>query len=180
MTAHLRRSMRIQLRAVPLDVVEAAKERRDAGAIDLEPIVIESRGSKAIERMVKALAAAWQRSARQHETQLPECAFHCYAYGPEFDQQWSHFDSQMEMFKLKPQKPSSSFSEQVMFLAHVAPSFPDKAKALPDLLIGALSDHFEVMHSSMRSTLVQALILLRNRDQRCRSTSSFSGPRTKL
>lgn len=87
------------------------------------------------------------------------------AYGPEFDQQWSHFDSQMEMFKLKPQKPSSSFSEQVMFLAHVAPSFPDKAKALPDLLIGALSDHFEVMHSSMRTTLVQALILLRNRDQ---------------
>ncbi|CAK8990821.1 Protein SDA1 homolog (SDA1 domain-containing protein 1 homolog) [Durusdinium trenchii] len=71
----------------------------------------------------------------------------------------------MEMFKLKPQKPSSSFSEQVMFLAHVAPSFPDKAKALPDLLIGALSDHFEVMHSSMRTTLVQALILLRNRDQ---------------
>lgn len=87
------------------------------------------------------------------------------AYGPEFDQQWSHFDSQMEMFKLKPQKPSSSFGEQVMFLAHVAPSFPEKAKALPDLLIGALSDHFEVMHSSMRSTLVQALILLRNRDQ---------------
>ena len=35
------------------------------------------------------------------------------AYGPEFDQQWSHFDSQMEMFKLKPQKPSSSFGEQV-------------------------------------------------------------------
>eukprot|EP00434_Breviolum_minutum_P032594 symbB.v1.2.028827.t1/scaffold3092.1/size63782/7 len=86
------------------------------------------------------------------------------AYGPEFDQQWSHFDSQMEMFKLKPQKPSSSFGEQVMFLAHVAPSFPEKAKALPDLLI-ALSDHFEVMHSSMRTTLVQALILLRNRDQ---------------
>jgi len=87
------------------------------------------------------------------------------AYGAEFDQQWSHFDSQMEIFKLKPQKPASSFGQQVMFLAHVAPSFPEKAKALPDLLIGALSDHFEIMHSSMRTTLVQALILLRNRDQ---------------
>mmetsp|Transcript_42025 Transcript_42025/g.97886 ORF Transcript_42025/g.97886 Transcript_42025/m.97886 type:complete len:677 (+) Transcript_42025:93-2123(+) len=87
------------------------------------------------------------------------------AYGLEFDQQWSHFDSQMEIFKLKPQKPSSSFAEQVMFLAHVAPSFPEKAKAFPDLLIGALNDHFEVMHSSMRTILVQALILLRNRNQ---------------
>lgn len=40
--------------------------------------MIESMGSKAIEKMVKALAAAWQRSAREHETELPECAFHCY------------------------------------------------------------------------------------------------------
>jgi len=87
------------------------------------------------------------------------------AYELEFAQQWSHFDSQMEIFKLKPQKPASSFGEQVMFLAHVAPSFPEKAKALPDILIGALNDHFEVMHSNMRTTLVQALILLRNRDQ---------------
>ncbi|CAE7248024.1 SDAD1 [Symbiodinium sp. CCMP2456] len=87
------------------------------------------------------------------------------AYSVEFDQQWSHFDSQMEIFKLKPQKPSSSFAEQVMFLAHVAPSFPDRAKAFPDLLISALNDHFEVMHSNMRTTLVQALILLRNRNQ---------------
>ena len=35
MVSHLRRSMRIQLRAVPLDAVEAAKERRDAGVIDV-------------------------------------------------------------------------------------------------------------------------------------------------
>ena len=71
-----------------------------------------------------------------------------------------------------------------MFLAHVAPSFPEKAKvrgprsrnlaaqldfkALPDLLIGwdwclyeshlaGALDHYEVMHSSMRTTLVQAI-----------------------
>ena len=58
------------------------------------------------------------------------------AYSVEFDQQWSvsqtfprhawhvwsgqccarsHFDSQMEIFKLKPQKPSSSFAEQARF-----------------------------------------------------------------
>eukprot|EP00927_Polykrikos_kofoidii_P019530 TRINITY_DN19140_c0_g1_i2.p1 TRINITY_DN19140_c0_g1~~TRINITY_DN19140_c0_g1_i2.p1 ORF type:complete len:694 (+),score=142.15 TRINITY_DN19140_c0_g1_i2:55-2082(+) len=86
------------------------------------------------------------------------------AYTAEFDQQWSHFESMMEIFKLKPQKPHSSFSEQVMFLSHVAPSFPSKAAKLPDLVIGALSEHDEVMHPTMRQALVQALILLRNRD----------------
>lgn len=35
MVSHLRRSLRIQLRAVPLHAVEAAKERRDAGVIDV-------------------------------------------------------------------------------------------------------------------------------------------------
>ena len=37
MAKHLRRSLRIQLRAVPLEAVAAAKERRDAGAIDVVP-----------------------------------------------------------------------------------------------------------------------------------------------
>lgn len=87
------------------------------------------------------------------------------AYELEFGQQWSHFKTQMELFRLKPQKPSETFGQQVMFLAHVAPSFPGKAEALPDLLIGTLEEHAEVMHSSMRMTLVSALILLRNRHQ---------------
>lgn len=87
------------------------------------------------------------------------------AYVAEFEQQWSHFDSMLEVFKLKPQKPQGTFSEQVMFLAHVSPSFPGKGPALAELLIRVLSEHFEIMHSTMRQTLVQALILLRNRDQ---------------
>jgi len=87
------------------------------------------------------------------------------AYVPEFEQQWSHFQSQMEIFKLKPQKPHPTFSEQVMFLAHVAPSFPSKAAALPNTIISALNEHDEIMHKEMRSTLVSALILLRNRNQ---------------
>lgn len=87
------------------------------------------------------------------------------AYGPEFQQQWSHFESMLEIFKQRPQKPHNSFNEQVMFLAHVSPSFKDKGTALPGVLISALSDHFEVMHHEVRQTLVQALIMLRNRDQ---------------
>lgn len=87
------------------------------------------------------------------------------AYESEFDQQWSHFDSMLEIFKLKPQKPHKSFGEQVMFLAHVVPSFPRKGIVFPKVLISALDDHFQVMHAEMRRTLVTALIMLRNRDQ---------------
>jgi protein SDA1 len=87
------------------------------------------------------------------------------AYESEFAQQWSHFDSMVEIFKLKPQKPHKSFCEQVMFLAHVIPSFPSKGAALPGVLINALDDHYQVMHAEMRQTLVAALIMLRNRGQ---------------
>eukprot|EP00928_Gymnodinium_smaydae_P082681 TRINITY_DN65988_c0_g1_i1.p1 TRINITY_DN65988_c0_g1~~TRINITY_DN65988_c0_g1_i1.p1 ORF type:complete len:696 (+),score=210.42 TRINITY_DN65988_c0_g1_i1:59-2146(+) len=90
------------------------------------------------------------------------------AYVGEFDQQWSHFQSMLDIFKLKPQKPSTNFSEQVMFLAHVASSFPERAASLPGILMEVLREHAEVMHPTMRQTLVGALILLRNRDQfRC-------------
>eukprot|EP00811_Abedinium_folium_P010152 NODE_1938_length_2330_cov_15.204267.p1 GENE.NODE_1938_length_2330_cov_15.204267~~NODE_1938_length_2330_cov_15.204267.p1 ORF type:complete len:747 (-),score=223.41 NODE_1938_length_2330_cov_15.204267:88-2136(-) len=87
------------------------------------------------------------------------------AYEAEFDQQWQHFESMMEIFKLKPQKPHKSVTQQVMFLAHVAPSFPTRASALPDILISFLDESHQVMHPEMRMVLVQALILLRNRDQ---------------
>merc|ERR1719172_18652 len=52
-----------------------------------------------------------------------------------------------------------------MFLAHVAPSFPEKAHRLPDALIAALRDYAEVLHPILRHTLASALVLLRNRDQ---------------
>jgi len=87
------------------------------------------------------------------------------AYETEFNQQWLHFDSMLEIFKLKPQKPYKSFAEQVMFLSHVTPSFPDKGNAFPGLIINALTHHFQVMHAEMRSTLVTALVMLRNRGQ---------------
>jgi len=87
------------------------------------------------------------------------------AYTIEFEQQWSHFDSMMEIFKTKPQKPQKTFGEQVMFLAHVTPSFPTKTKLFYELIIKTLGEHYQVLHPMMRKTLVQALILLRNRDQ---------------
>ncbi|CAE7248029.1 unnamed protein product [Symbiodinium sp. CCMP2456] len=43
-----------------------------------ELVVVRSMGSRAIDKMVKALAAAWQRCARTHEGHLSEAGFHCY------------------------------------------------------------------------------------------------------
>eukprot|EP00747_Dinoflagellata_sp_TGD_P208258 gnl/TRDRNA2_/TRDRNA2_81776_c0_seq1.p1 gnl/TRDRNA2_/TRDRNA2_81776_c0~~gnl/TRDRNA2_/TRDRNA2_81776_c0_seq1.p1 ORF type:complete len:747 (+),score=180.16 gnl/TRDRNA2_/TRDRNA2_81776_c0_seq1:134-2374(+) len=87
------------------------------------------------------------------------------SYQAEFEQQWLHFKSMLDILKLKPQKPDKNFSEQVMFLAHVSPSFSGKGPMLPTTLISVLSEFHEVLHPETRRTLVQALILLRNRDQ---------------
>jgi len=85
------------------------------------------------------------------------------AYKSEFEQQWSHFNSMLEIFKLKPQKPHKTFAEHVMFLAHVSTSFPGKAEELPTNLMDVLDEHSQIMHADMRRTLVSALVLLRNR-----------------
>eukprot|EP00746_Dinoflagellata_sp_MGD_P167093 gnl/MRDRNA2_/MRDRNA2_97442_c0_seq1.p1 gnl/MRDRNA2_/MRDRNA2_97442_c0~~gnl/MRDRNA2_/MRDRNA2_97442_c0_seq1.p1 ORF type:complete len:797 (-),score=222.01 gnl/MRDRNA2_/MRDRNA2_97442_c0_seq1:54-2444(-) len=87
------------------------------------------------------------------------------AYKTEFDQQWEHFVTMMEMFQLKPQRPHKNFGEQVMFLAHVSPCFPDTKDRLPEILIKSLQEHHAVLHVTIRRTLVSALILLRNRFQ---------------
>lgn len=87
------------------------------------------------------------------------------AYKTEFDQQWEHFVTMMEMFQLKPQRPHKNFGEQTMFLAHVSPCFPEHKDRLPDILIKSLQEHHAVLHVTIRRTLVSALILLRNRHQ---------------
>eukprot|EP00971_Amphidinium_carterae_P108535 2148864-Amphidinium_carterae.1 len=87
------------------------------------------------------------------------------AYAPEFQQQWSHFGSMVDIFKLKPQKPHKTFGEHVMFLAHVSPSFPGRGLELATVITSVLNEHSEIMHAEMRLVLVQALIMLRNRSQ---------------
>ncbi|KAI8924400.1 SDA1-domain-containing protein [Entophlyctis helioformis] len=87
------------------------------------------------------------------------------SYREEFMQQWRHFESSLAIFNLKPQDSaiSNDFADQITFLAHVSQCYPKDTKEYPDRLIETLTTHFQIMSPEVRKTMVQALILMRNR-----------------
>ncbi|KAH6581659.1 hypothetical protein BASA60_002321 [Batrachochytrium salamandrivorans] len=87
------------------------------------------------------------------------------SYKDEFLQQLRHFESTLAIFNLKPQDSviSQEFAEQILFISHVAPCYPAETKDFPEKLINLLSNHYQLMAPDVRKTMVQALILMRNR-----------------
>eukprot|EP00636_Phaeomonas_parva_P015872 CAMPEP_0118862158 /NCGR_PEP_ID=MMETSP1163-20130328/7459_1 /TAXON_ID=124430 /ORGANISM="Phaeomonas parva, Strain CCMP2877" /LENGTH=170 /DNA_ID=CAMNT_0006796033 /DNA_START=119 /DNA_END=628 /DNA_ORIENTATION=+ len=85
-------------------------------------------------------------------------------YADDFERQYRHFQSELQIFLLKPNKKSARFGELVNFLGHVAPCFREDAKDLPGQLATLLERHGAVLDADLRRTMVQTLILLRNRD----------------
>ena len=84
-------------------------------------------------------------------------------YKDEFLQQWRHYQSNMEIFKLNPQQTSSTLESLIMFIAHVSHSYPEETSAFPQELVDLLKEHGLDMDPELRSSLCRALILVRNR-----------------
>ncbi|KAJ3259311.1 Protein SDA1 [Boothiomyces macroporosus] len=78
--------------------------------------------------------------------------------------QYRHFESSMAIFNLKPDTESNAFGEQIMFISAVAICYPKQCKDFPQHIIDLLSNHYQLMAPELRKTMVQALILMRNRD----------------
>jgi protein SDA1 len=87
-----------------------------------------------------------------------------HSYHEEFVTQYRHFESALDIFKLKPDASSENFAEQIMFVAAVATCYPSDCKEFPNVLIHMLKEHHKQMNPELRQKMVQALILLRNRD----------------
>jgi hypothetical protein len=64
---------------------------------------------------------------------------------------------------LQPGRPHRELGELAAFAAAVAPAFPERTAFLAPQLIDLLSAHAAVMDSTLRTSLVKALHLLRNR-----------------
>ncbi|KAJ3307509.1 Protein SDA1 [Blyttiomyces sp. JEL0837] len=86
------------------------------------------------------------------------------SYKEEFLQQWRHWESAIAIFELKPDEERSDFAELINFLAHVAYCYKKEAAVFPQQLINLLSAHYLILHPDLRKAMVQALILLRNKD----------------
>ncbi|KAK5617686.1 Protein SDA1 [Crenichthys baileyi] len=86
------------------------------------------------------------------------------SYVDEFLQQHRHFQSNVEIFKLQPDKANRELAELVMFLSQVAHCYKQQLSTFPRLLSELLLSYHTVMEPGLRMTFCKALILLRNKD----------------
>ncbi|NP_001082492.1 protein SDA1 homolog isoform X1 [Xenopus laevis] len=86
------------------------------------------------------------------------------SYREEFLQQYKHYLSVIEIFKLQPDKPNKDLSTLVMFMAQTAHCFQQYLEDFPEQLKSLLCTHHTVMDPDQRMTLCKALIMLRNKN----------------
>ncbi|XP_023307069.2 protein SDA1 homolog [Lucilia cuprina] len=86
------------------------------------------------------------------------------SYKDEFQQQYRHFLSSLEVFALNPTEENKSLDELVMFIAQVAQCYPDVCIQFPQHLVDLLKNHATTLDPVMRNCFVKALILLRNKN----------------
>ncbi|XP_043369975.1 protein SDA1 homolog isoform X2 [Dermochelys coriacea] len=86
------------------------------------------------------------------------------AYTEEFLQQYRHYQSNVEIFKLQPDKPSKELAELVIFLAQVGHCYPEYLVDFPQQMKELLSYNHTVLDADLRMTFCKALILLRNKN----------------
>ncbi|KAH9113702.1 hypothetical protein AeMF1_012141 [Aphanomyces euteiches] len=86
------------------------------------------------------------------------------AYRDEFVMQLRHYESEVAIFRLQPSKQSEQFGHLVTFLSHVSTCYPEELASFPADLIHLLEKHSAVLEPTLRKTLVQALILMRNKN----------------
>uniref|UniRef100_A0A670ZUQ4 Protein SDA1 n=1 Tax=Pseudonaja textilis TaxID=8673 RepID=A0A670ZUQ4_PSETE len=86
------------------------------------------------------------------------------SYTEEFLQQYRHYKSNVEIFRLQPAKPNKELGELVMFLAQVAHCYPKYLEDFPQQLKELLSYCHTVLDPDLRMTFCRALILLRNKN----------------
>ncbi|XP_057308548.1 protein SDA1 homolog isoform X1 [Hydractinia symbiolongicarpus] len=86
------------------------------------------------------------------------------SYREEFLQQWRHFQSNLEIFKLDPSKPSEVVSDISMFIAQVGGCYEAGITSFPIDVVNLLAHHYSVMCPELRMTMCKALMLLRNKN----------------
>ncbi|KAG7197771.1 hypothetical protein KM043_001589 [Ampulex compressa] len=85
------------------------------------------------------------------------------SYKEEFHQQYQHYKSTIEVFRLAPNKVCKRLDELVMFLAQVAHCYTDVLQSFPQEIVDLLQTYNVVLDSEMRMTFCKALIQLRGK-----------------
>ncbi|KJA27481.1 hypothetical protein HYPSUDRAFT_35380 [Hypholoma sublateritium FD-334 SS-4] len=86
------------------------------------------------------------------------------AYREEFLQQWNHYNSIRQIFKINPDEQAVHYRELVSFISQVATCYPRETAEFPSQIASLLSESYGVLAPDTRKSLVQNLVLLRNKD----------------
>ncbi|KAG8898229.1 Severe Depolymerization of Actin [Tulasnella sp. 403] len=87
-------------------------------------------------------------------------------YREEFLQQWNHYDSIRCLFEAKPDDSEGAdrFRELLTFITQVCHCYKAETKEFPGQLMQLLMEHYGNLNPELRKTMVQNLVLLRNKD----------------
>lgn len=88
------------------------------------------------------------------------------SYREEFLQQWNHYDSIRSLYEAKPDDSdnASRFRELVTFISQVCQCYKEETREFPGQLIRLLMEQYGTLTPELRKSLVQNLVLLRNKD----------------
>ncbi|KAH9946401.1 SDA1-domain-containing protein [Epithele typhae] len=86
------------------------------------------------------------------------------AYKEEFLQQWNHYNSIRQIFQINPDENAQHFRELVSFMAQVAQCYPKETSELPTQISALLLESYGSLSPDTRKSLVQTLVMLRNKD----------------
>lgn len=86
------------------------------------------------------------------------------AYKEEFLQQWNHYNSIRQIFKIHPEEQAQHFRELVAFISQVATCYPKETIDFPSHISSLLLENYGTLSPDTRKTLVQNLVMLRNKD----------------
>ncbi|KAJ3515969.1 hypothetical protein NLJ89_g1425 [Agrocybe chaxingu] len=86
------------------------------------------------------------------------------SYKEEFLQQWNHYNSIQQIFKTNPNEQAQHYKELVNFISQVATCYPRETAEFPSQLSSLLLQSYGVLSPDTRKTLVQNLVMLRNKD----------------
>ncbi|GLB35212.1 putative protein required for actin cytoskeleton organization and cell cycle progression [Lyophyllum shimeji] len=86
------------------------------------------------------------------------------AYKEEFLQQWNHYNSIRQIFKIHPDEQAAHFRELVAFISQVATCYPKETAEFPSQISSLLLENYGTLAPDTRKSLVQNLVMLRNKD----------------
>ncbi|KIJ69642.1 hypothetical protein HYDPIDRAFT_172966 [Hydnomerulius pinastri MD-312] len=86
------------------------------------------------------------------------------AYKEEFLQQWNHYNSIRQIFQINPDEQAQHFRELVSFISQVAQCYPKETAEFPSHISTLLLENYGTLTPDTRKTLVQNLVMLRNKN----------------